>query len=295
MQLSPEQFNDIEQLASINYSVRQIAMYLDIDHNQFQRAFNEPDSLIRYHYDRGKLVTQAEIDKANLKRAKDGNMTSIQQWKKDSTSQNLENLKKQVFYDEQQKEYEQLQGLIERGEISNLPEKVVQYYEQVDFIRCLYNKYESKSYIINAVAVQWPKLSKQQATHLFYETLNFFNLDNHVKVEAWANIYADRLDNMSRICYELNDFETARRLTMDAAKLRGVGKDKPNEVPDELLDRRPVFFTMKLKEIGIPDANRHDLAALIDNLPISERQKGKFKREAMIEDVPFELLENAEE
>jgi len=295
MQLSPEQFNDIEQLASINYSVMQIAMYLDIDHNQFQRAFNEPDSLIRYHYDRGKLVTQAEIDKANLKRAKDGNMTSIQQWKKDSTTQNLENLKKQVFYDEQQKEYEQLQGLIERGEISNLPEKVVQYYEQVDFIRCLYNKYESKSYIINAVSVQWPKLSKHQATQLFYETLNFFNLDNQVKVEAWANIYADRLDNMSRICYELNDFETARRLTMDAAKLRGVGKDKPNEVPDELLDRRPVFFTMKLKEIGIPDANRHDLAALIDNLPISERQKGKFKREAMIEDVPFELLENAEE
>ena len=295
MQLSPEQFNDIEQLAAINYSVRQIAMYLDVDYTLFHRAFSEPDSMVRYHYDRGKLITQAEIDKANLKRAKDGNMTSIQHWKKDATAQNLENLKKQVFYDEQQNEYEQLQALIEQGDTGNLPEKTVQYYQQMDFIRCLYNKYESKSYVINAVVVQWPKLSKYQATRLYYETLNFFNLDNQVKVEAWANIYADRLDNMSRICYELNDFETARRLTMDAAKLRGVGKDKPNEVPDELLDRRPVFFTMKLRELGVCEANRNDLAALIDNLPVSERQKSKYKREAMIEDVPFELIENGQD
>ena len=295
MELTPGQIDHVEQLAAINYSVKQIAMYLDIDLNEFQKAFNVPDSPIRYHYERGRLITQAEIDKANLQRAKDGNMTSIQQWKKDATAQSLENLKKQVFYDEQQSEYEQLQALVERGETGNMPEKVVLYYEQIDFIRSLYNKYESKSYIINAVATQWPKLSRYQVTQLYYETLNFFNLDNQVKVEAWANIYADRLDNMARICYELNDFETARRLTMDSSKLRGVGKDKPHEVPDELLDRRPVFFTMKLKELGIPDANRHELAALIDNLPISEKQKGKYKREAMIEDVPFELMGHDQE
>jgi hypothetical protein len=294
MELTPVQYKDIEQLAAINYSVKQIAMYLDVDAKAFQKAFSNPDSKIRYHYDRGKLVTQAEIDKANLKRAKDGNLTSIQQWKKDANSQKLENLKKQVFYDEEHNEYEQLQGLIERGETKNLPEKVVQFYEQIDFIRCLYNKYESKSYIINAVVIQWPRLSKYQATNLYYETLNFFNLDNQVKVEAWANIYADRLDNMARICFELNDFETSRRLTMDAAELRGVGKDKPNQVPDELLDRRPVFYTMKLKDIGVQDGNRDNLASFIDNLDITEKEKSKVKREAMIEDVPFEIMENAE-
>ena len=199
MELTPSQYKDIEQLASINYSVKQIAMYLDVDYKEFQKSFNGTDSKIRYHYDRGKLVTQAEIDKANLRRAKDGNMTSIQQWKKDAGAQKLENLKKQVFYDEERNEYEQLQGLIERGETKNLPEKVVNYYEQIDFIRCLYNKYESKSFIINAVVIQFPRLSKYQATNLYYETLNFFNLDNQVKVEAWANKYADRLDNMARI------------------------------------------------------------------------------------------------
>ncbi len=295
MELTPAQYKEIEQLAAINYSVKQIAMYLDVDGNAFQKEFNNTESKVRYHYDRGLLVTQAEIDKANLKRARDGNLTSIQQWKKDANHQKLENLKKKVFLEEEKSEYEQLQALIERGETKNLPAKVVQFYEQVDFIRCLHNKYESKSYVINAVCLQWPKLSKHQAMQLYYETLNFFNLDNPVKVEAWANIYADRMDQMAMICYEMGDMETWRRMTMDAAQLRGVGKDKPHEIPDALLDRRPVLYTIKMKDIGLPEANRNDLAAFIDNLDITERQKTKYKREGMIEDVPFELLDNDQE
>ncbi len=295
MELTPAQFKEIEQLAAVNYSVKQIAMYLDVDLKAFQKEFSNPDSKIRYHYDRGLLVTQAEIDKANLKRARDGNLTSIQQWKKDANHQKLENLKKKVFLEEEQSEYDQLQGLIERGETKNLPARIVQFYEQVDFIRCLHNKYENKNYVVNAVILQWPKLSKHQAIQLYYETLNFFNLDNPVKVEAWANIYADRMDQMAMICYEMGDMETWRRMTMDAAKLRGVGKDKPNQIPDELLDRRPVFQTIRIEDLGLQKANRKELAAFIDNLDITEKQKSKVKREAMIEDVPFEIMENDED
>lgn len=295
MELTPAQYKDIETLSALNYSVKQLAMYLGVDYQKFQKEFHDMDSKIRYHYERGKLITQAEIDKANLKRAKDGSLTSIQQYKKDATAQKLEVIKKQTFYDEQEAEYEQLQALVEKGEVTNLPEKVVTYYEQVDYIRCLYNKYESKSYIINAVTLKWPKLSKYQATNLYFEALNFFNLDNPVKVEAWANIYADKLDNMARICYEMNDYETARRCIMDAAQLRGVGKEKAGEIPPELLDRRPVFYTIKIEEIGVPKVPRKNLAAFIDNLDITEREKTKVRREALIEDVPLVLEQDEQE
>lgn len=295
--MTPAQLREVENLAAINYSIKQIAQYLDVDYKLFQKSFTisteDPDyrqGNVRYHFDRGVLMAQAELDKANLRRAKDGNISSLQQWKKDATAQKLQNLKRQVYYDEERREYEQLQGLIERGETKNLPARMVEYYEQIDFIRCLYNKYESKSFIINAVTKQWPKMSKYFATQLYFETLNFFNLDNTVKVEAWANIYADRLDNMARICHEMNDFETERRCIMDAATLRGVGKDKPNQIPDELLDRRPVFYTIKIRDVGVPEANKHDLAAFIDKLDLTDREKAKVRREAMIEDTPFELV-----
>lgn len=275
-------------------------MYLDTDAGELLQKFtissNDPaygHGQFRYHYDRGQLMAKAEIDKANLKRARDGNLTSIQQWKKDATQQGLENLKKQVFYDRENKEYHQLRALVEKGETGNLPETMVKYYEQIDFIRAMYNKYESKSYIISAVVLQWPALSRFQATRLYNESLNYFNLDNEVKVQAWANIYADRLDNMSRICFEINDFETARRLTMNAAELRGVGKEAPNQVPEQLLDRRPVFYTMRLRDIGVAEVNRHELAAFIDTLDITESQRQRIRREALIEDVPFEISEDA--
>jgi len=291
LELTQEQYKDIEQLASINYDPAKIAMYLDVDPNHFLEAFNQDDSKIRYHYERGKLITQAEIDKANLKRAKDGNLTSIQQWKKDAQSQKLENYKNKIAFDKEMEEYGQLQALIERGETKDMPEHLVTYFEQIDMIRCLINKYNSKNYVISTVRLKWPNLSLYQVTKLYNETINFFYLDNDVKPQAWANFYADRLDNAALICFEMNDFETYRRLIDDAAELRGVGKQQ-YQIPKELLDRRVVIYTTKIQELGLQPVNRNYLAEFIDNLDVTENQKSKYKREALIEDVPFEMVEN---
>ena len=295
MQLTDDQFLDIEQLSGINYSPSMVAMYLDVDPTEFLKEFNDPESVIRYHYDRGKLMIQAEIDKANLKRARDGNLTSIQQWKKDSQLLKVENYKNKVVFDQEMREYEQLQAYVEKGEVAALPEKLVEFYDQIDFIRALYGKYNSKSYILNMVRMKWPDISHYQATTLFNETLNFFNLDNAVKVDAWKNIYADRLDNAALVCFEMNDFETFRRLTLNAAELRGVGKEVPNNIPKELLDQKPVFYIMDPEKLGIPKANRKEIAVLVDSLPIDENEKSRIKRESQIEDVPFILNINEQE
>ena len=262
-----------------------------MDHKEFLRDFSVAGSKTRYHYDRGQLITQVEIDKSTLKKAKDGNLTSIQQWKKDSLAQKLENRKKEILFDQERNDYEQLQALIERGEVHNLPAHLVEYYEQIDFIRSLYNKWQSKNYIINAVVLRWPKISKYQVGILYNDTLNFFNLDNKVKVEAWAQIYADKLDNMAILATEMNDLETARRCLTDAAQMRGVGKEKPIEVPTEFYDRRPVLYTMRLKDIGLPEVNRVELAEFIDALDITEREKVKVRRDAQVEDIPFVLFQ----
>ena len=50
---------------------------------------------------------------------------------------------------------------------------------------------------------------------------------------------------------------------------------------------------MRLKDIGVPEVNRHELAAFIDALDITEQQRSRIRREALIEDVPFELSEDA--
>lgn len=294
MELTAEQNSQLEDLAAINYSLQDIAMYLDVQYQEFLLAFNLPDSELKYHYNRGKLMAQAEIDKANLKKAKDGSATSIQQWKKDANLQKLENLKKKILFDQADTEYSQLQALVEKGETSELPESIVKYYDQVEYIRTLYNKFNSKNYILSLVRLKWPEVSFYMASKLFNECLNFFNLDNSVKVEAWGNIYADRLDNMAMICTEMNDFETARRLTNDAANLRGVGKDKPAQLPEGMLDRRVILYVMDPEKLGIPKVDRRDLAEFIDKIEVTEFQKEKLRMDAQVTDVDFELILNEE-
>ena len=302
MELSPDQLKSVESLGALNYSAENIAMYLGVDKEEFNTLFSTPaedpaykSGNVRYHYDRGMLMAQAEIDKANLKRAKDGNMTSIQQYKKDVNIQNFENHKKKVLFKDATVKLESLQALIERGEIRNMPEKYVKYYDHMEFVRALQAGTNSKNYIINMVMVKYPEISKHQATAIYNDSLNFFNLNNPVKVEAWANIYADLMDEIRLLAIGLNDFETARRCIVDAAKLRGVGAEKPFEIPPELLDRRPKFYTSDITWLGVPKESRNDIAGFIDKLDVSEVERKRLRQEVNIETISFEVADDKEQ
>ena len=295
MQLSPEQLQSVSDLAAISYTNEEISLYLDVDPIEFEAEFSREDSALRYHYDRGILMAKAEIDMANLKRAKDGNLTSIQQWKKDAHFQKIENYKKQLLFDQQQKDYANLQALVETGETKNLPEKVLRYFEQIDYIRCLTNKWKSKNYIVNMVALKWPDLHRRTINELYYESISFFNQDIDVKPEAWANVYADRLDNMGFLALEMGLIEEARRCFNDAADKRSVGKEKPFQVPKELLERKVIIYTTNLKDLGMEPVSRKEVANFIDKLDITEKERFKVRSDAQLEDAPFILIEDGKD
>ena len=85
MELSEGQISTIEKLAGNHFSTGQIAMVLDIPKREFEALceITETDPHYKsghpkYHYDRGILLAKAEVDKGTLKRAIDGNQTSVQ-------------------------------------------------------------------------------------------------------------------------------------------------------------------------------------------------------------------------
>lgn len=92
-----EQFKELEDLAALNYTIRQIAMYFDIKPMEMYQEFNLPDSKIKYHYDRGQLVAQAQIDLANLQAAKTGNITAIERYDKKAKSIKYQQAKERIF------------------------------------------------------------------------------------------------------------------------------------------------------------------------------------------------------
>lgn len=53
-------FEEYEKLAAVGYTPQQIAMYYDIDVNDFMFHFTLLKSPLKYHYDRGQLVQAAK-------------------------------------------------------------------------------------------------------------------------------------------------------------------------------------------------------------------------------------------
>ncbi|WP_417200109.1 hypothetical protein [Bizionia sp.] len=98
MKLSQEELEEIEVMAACNYSPEKIALKLDVDKAEFMKAWYNRESLVRYHYDRGQLVADFEINQKQLDNAKSGNITAAQIYFKNAQAQKVENLKKQIFY-----------------------------------------------------------------------------------------------------------------------------------------------------------------------------------------------------
>lgn len=178
--------------------------------------------------------------------------------------------------------YDKLQSYIMTGNRENIPDDLIEYMSHLELVRSMYDKYASKTAIIKILRSPAYGYTEYSARKLFFEALNFFYADNGVKREAWGNIYADKLDNLALLAIESDDWEGARRCLADAAKLR-MGEEQKTEIPAELLDRRPVFYTLNPEDVGLPGrVNRHKLAAWIDNLPdIDASDRKRIHRDAM--------------
>lgn len=82
LRLADEQLEQIEQLAGAGYAPWQIAMYLDLPKKEFMKDWNNKDSFIRYHYDRGILLVDAQAGMKLAENAMAGNITAHQQLEK---------------------------------------------------------------------------------------------------------------------------------------------------------------------------------------------------------------------
>lgn len=98
MEFTQEQIEEIEMLAGINYTVRQIALYFKIPAGDLHKEFNNKESEFRKFYDRGKLISQAQIDMQTLQSAKGGNMTAMQQIEKVRNARHFETMRDQLIY-----------------------------------------------------------------------------------------------------------------------------------------------------------------------------------------------------
>ena len=166
----------------------------------------------------------------------------------------------------------QLNQVLKTGSLENLPETYQEYYSVLDKVRGIrakgsYNKkLISKSGIIKLIMNDY-KVSDYMARRIFEDSINFFYTQENVKPEAFANLYADQLEEAALLARNTGDFLAFDKLINSAAKLRKCFDKKAPEIPQEFYQKQVIIYTTKAEEVGITPVDMKELERVLDAIP----------------------------
>ncbi|MDR2825001.1 MAG: hypothetical protein LBB41_07380 [Prevotellaceae bacterium] len=179
-----------------------------------------------------------------------------------------------------------LDKMFKKGDISELSPEYQKYFEMMDLVRGLKKRATFNDELITESKIK--KLLRRTYGLTYYEaemcyadSLNFFYCNTQVSVEAFNNMYADRLDDAANIALDAGDLEKFERLIKLAGTFRGCFKDKVPEIPHQMYRKPIIVYTSEAKDLGIPPSDVVELEKIIDALPdIPELKRERIKTEA---------------
>lgn len=98
LKFTEEELNSIESLSACNYSPEKIAIYLDVDKKAFMQLWYQKESMVRHHYERGKLVADFEISNKQKELAVAGNITATQIFIGLRKDTEIDNIRNQILF-----------------------------------------------------------------------------------------------------------------------------------------------------------------------------------------------------
>lgn len=191
-----------------------------------------------------------------------------------------------VSNDFQEVDLDVLRRWIETREDEVMPSELVVYLEQIEKVYGWHHTMMLERDIIKNLKVNYPSLSRKNAKQIYVDSINYFYLDADITQEAWANVYAERLDKLALMLLKSADspdqLHKVKDIWKEAATLRGAYDDKKEEIPAEFYEKRVIIYTNKLSDIGMPEISRSEIKRMIDGLPLTEAQKLDIKQDAAV-------------
>ena len=141
---------------------------------------------------------------------------------------------------------------------------------------------------------------RRVATRMFDESINLFYAEDSVTREAWRNLMFEEMRNAALSILKTNgitpdDLETYRRLMESAYKFKKLDEPDPEEPDKNKTNAGRVIRVYELdgKRLGLPNINRQEVAALIDGLDVSEREKERLRTDAGVKPIDInQVLDN---
>ncbi len=182
-----------------------------------------------------------------------------------------------------------LEDWVEKGRTDELPDEMVRYLEQLNFVNGLWNSLNSPQRIISKLVVTYPELDKITAKSRFEDAVTWFYLDDGIKKDAWRNMLFEKMmklvDAAILSARSVDDYNKASLILERAYRVKALDKEDPDKIPESAFERPIKIYSDNIGDFADlpPASNRNLLAQYVDQMNLQEAEKLRIKQEMGVE------------
>lgn len=194
--------------------------------------------------------------------------------------------------------FDNLQDYIQGGSKEDLTGEEEKYLEMLYLVNSMRRKYGKE----NAIAfIQRPpfNIPYRRSRELYDEAINLFYGDDNVEKQAHRNAMFEEMMSASKLVLATaknsRDMEVYADIVSRAYKIKGLDIPEPPKIPEGLYKKPIKVYSLNPAAISLQLENRQEIAAMIDNLDIEEREKMRIKQESGVTKINFLELYDEQE
>lgn len=252
---------------------------------------------VREAIEHGRLKKRADIEIAVARAAASGTPEAVKQFNEVVRDKSFSLSKLDLFGGpEDEGAFERIQDYIAGGSRGNLSQKEQVYIDLLTMIYSLDGQW-GKRRTIKFLTSKPFSFSYEQASNMYAEAIEMFFANRKVSKEAMRAKMADQYDTLYTLAMQnartTKDFEIAAGILSSKAKVLRLDQDDPQQLPAENYSKQFRVLSLSPEVIGLPRANRDELARQIDGIVAPEAVKKRLRVDAGIDDLDIvKLMDN---
>lgn len=244
---------------------------------------------VREAIEHGRLKKRADIEIAVARAAASGTPEAVKQFNEVVRDKSFSLSKLDLFGGpEDEGAFERIQDYIAGGSRGNLSQKEQVYIDLLTMIYSLDGQW-GKRRTIKFLTSKPFSFSYEQASNMYAESIEMFFANRKVSKEAMRAKMADQYDTIYALAMQnartTKDFEIAAGILSSKAKVLRLDQDDPQQLPAENYSKQFRVLSLSPEVIGLPRANRDELARQIDGIVAPEAVKKRLRVDAGIDDL----------
>lgn len=252
---------------------------------------------VREAIEHGRLKKRADIEISVARAAASGTPEAVKQFNEVVRDKSFSISKLDLFGGpEDEGAFERIQDYIAGGSKGNLSQKEQVYIDLLTMIYSLDGQW-GKRRTIKFLTSKPFSFSYEQASNMYAESIEMFFANRKVSKEAMRAKMADQYDTLYALAMQnartTKDFEIAAGILSSKAKVLRLDQDDPQQLPAENYSKQFRVLSLSPEVIGLPRANRDELARQIDGIVAPEAVKKRLRVDAGIDDLDIvKLMDN---